>query len=69
MPRSPCGYLGQMFWPSGWRFYTRLRQGVGVSAVCVIGSVAGFQGVFILRRRRPYFFDRLVVVSHHAWRR
>jgi tetratricopeptide (TPR) repeat protein len=51
-------YLGQMFWPSGLAvLYPLTARGVGVSgAVLSLVLLAGISGgVFVLRRRRPYF--------------
>jgi tetratricopeptide (TPR) repeat protein len=55
---SCVAYLGQMFWPSGLAvLYPFTARGVGVSAVVLsLVLLAGIStGVFILRRRRPYF--------------
>ena len=51
-------YLGQMFWPSGLAvFYPFTAGGVGVSKVVLsLVLLAGIStGVFVLRRRHPYF--------------
>jgi tetratricopeptide (TPR) repeat protein len=55
---SCVAYLGQMFWPSGLAvLYPFTAGGVGVSEVVLsLVLLAGIStGVFILRRRRPYF--------------
>jgi protein O-mannosyl-transferase len=51
-------YLGQMFWPSGLAvLYPFTARGVGVSgavlSLVLLACISG--GVFVLRRRRPYF--------------
>ena len=51
-------YLGQMFWPSGLAvLYPFTAGGVAVSGVVLsLVLLAGISaGVFVLRRRRPYF--------------
>ena len=55
---SCVAYLGQMFWPLGLAvLYPFTAGGVGVSEVVLsLVLLAGIStGVFILRRRRPYF--------------
>jgi len=55
---SYVAYLGQMFWPLGLAvLYPFTAGGVGVSEVVLsLGLLAGIStGVFVLRRRRPYF--------------
>ena len=55
---SYVAYLGQMFWPSGLAvLYPFTARGVGVSGVVLsLVVLAGISaGVFVLRRRRPYF--------------
>ncbi len=55
---SCAAYLDQMFWPSGLAVLYPLTSGsVGVSGVVLsLVLLAGIStGVFILRRRRPYF--------------
>jgi tetratricopeptide (TPR) repeat protein len=55
---SYVAYLGQMFWPADLAvFYPFTAKSVGVSEVVLsLVLLAGISmGVFILRRRRPYF--------------
>ena len=55
---SYVAYLGQMFWPSGLAVLYPFAPGdVGVSKVVLsLVLLAGISGgVFVLRRRRPYF--------------
>jgi Flp pilus assembly protein TadD len=55
---SYVAYLGQMFWPAGLAvFYPFTAKSVGVSEVVLsLVLLAGIStGVFILRRRCPYF--------------
>ena len=55
---SYVAYLGQMFWPAGLAVLYPFAPGdVGVSGVVLsLVLLAGIStGVFVLRRRRPYF--------------